>query len=39
MRFDSKKRSIEEDVVTWMDMFWSTVCNHLGISASEQDIR
>jgi hypothetical protein len=32
-----QKKSIEEDFVTWMDKFWSLVCNHFGISASEQD--
>lgn len=32
-------KSIEEDFVTWMDKFWPIVCNHYGISASEQDIR
>lgn len=30
--------NIEEDFVTWMDKFWPLVCNHFGISASEQDI-
>ena len=31
-------KSIEEDFVTWMDKFWNVVCNHFGISASEQDV-
>jgi NADPH-ferrihemoprotein reductase len=30
--------NIEEDFVTWMNSFWPLVCNHLGISATEQDI-
>lgn len=30
--------NIEEDFVTWMDKFWPIVCDHFGISASEQDI-
>lgn len=30
--------NIEEDFVTWMDKFWPVVCNHFGISASEQDV-
>jgi len=30
--------NIEEDFVTWMDKFWTVVCDHFGISASEQDI-
>ena len=30
--------NIEEDFVTWMNSFWPIVCNHLGISATEQDI-
>ena len=35
--FFEDMKSIEEDFVTWMDKFWSLVCNHFGISASEQD--
>ena len=30
--------NIEEDFVTWMNSFWPVLCNHLGISATEQDI-
>ena len=30
--------SIEEDYVTWLDKFWSAVCEYYGISASEQDL-
>jgi len=30
--------NIEEDFVTWMDKFWPIVCDHFGISASEQDV-
>lgn len=30
--------NIEEDFVTWMNKFWTNVCDHFGISATEQNI-
>jgi NADPH-ferrihemoprotein reductase len=29
--------NIEEDFVTWMDKFWTCVCDQFGISSQEQD--